>query len=293
MEILFQHHVSSSRGFGDLTFWGDHPLLGAGKFMQKKYISLFGMFLWWLFPIYLAPQHEFSRGVLADSSTVFQGEVFSKRWLWLTRMKTGWWFSTDLKNISQIGSFPQVGMKIAIVETTTFSRCAKCTQNGDLHKPPACPIEQQALFPKGRVGIEPSPTHELYSRGVHEHCPTTKPSSYPHLLSKKWMWWKKNLKRPLPGMIGKNLKTTCFSPILLGKSHLLNSKMKVWFRWCSCSFRIDFQAFQLQVSCTGNPQIMFSSTKRGAYQLTPFIGVITPVTHLFPAMWMHVKKLHF
>ena len=102
--------------------------------------------------------------------------------------------STDLKNISQIGSFPQVGMKIAIVETTTFSRCAKCTQNGDLHKPPACPIEQQALFPKGRVGIEPSPTHELYSRGVHEHCPTTKPSSYPHLLSKSGCGEKKSEK---------------------------------------------------------------------------------------------------
>ena len=33
---------------------------------------------------------------------------------------TGWWFQPHLKNINQIGSFPQVGVKIKIIiETTT------------------------------------------------------------------------------------------------------------------------------------------------------------------------------
>ena len=41
---------------------------------------------------------------------------FKKR---LQGTKSSWCFSTHLKNISQIGSFPQVGMKIRKIETNT------------------------------------------------------------------------------------------------------------------------------------------------------------------------------
>ena len=38
----------------------------------------------------------------------------------LSTTKTGWWFQPSLKNICQVGSFPQLGVKINIFETTTY-----------------------------------------------------------------------------------------------------------------------------------------------------------------------------
>ena len=67
-------------------------------------------------------------GILSYCSVQFDPTMRSKV---LSKMCSSWWFSTHLKNISQISSFPQVGVKIKnlwnhhTVLIETQSACSK------------------------------------------------------------------------------------------------------------------------------------------------------------------------
>ena len=172
-------------------------------------------------------------------------------------MKNWLVISTHLKNISQIGNLPPNGWENKkYLKPPTRKRCAKCTQNGDLDKPPACPIEKEALVPKGRVDIDPSPTHELYSRGVHRSIVLRDQAFKPTSSFKKWRWWKKIWKGHCLEWLEKIWNIMFFHRFCWVSHTFWTPKWR--FGWFSCSFRVDFQAFQRH----RKPQIIFSSTKR-------------------------------